>query len=60
MGGIIYVDVKCMLNIFVNKPIRGKEPSEYNYPSKMYQQRTVWSPEYIFPLVSLLPLYMAA
>ena len=34
MGEIIYVDVKCILNIFVNKPLRLLDPHEYNYPSK--------------------------
>ena len=60
MGGIIYVDVKCMLSIFVNKPIRGKELHEYNHPSKMHQQRAIWSQAHNFLLASLLSLYMAA
>lgn len=60
MGEIIYVDVKCMLNIFVNKPLRRWEPHEYNRPSKMYQRRAVWSQRHNFPLVTLLSIYMAA
>lgn len=44
-----------MLNIFVNKLIRGKETHQYNYPAKMHHQRVIWSQELVFLLVSYCP-----
>ena len=48
-----------MLSIFVNKPVRGKEPPpplhQYNYPPKMLHQSTVWSQENVFLLASHSP-----
>ena len=51
MGEIIYVDVKCILNIFVNKPLRLLDPHEYNYPSKKCTNKEQFgAKDVMFPL----------